>query len=150
MNSSCWEHLVIMICIFYGFCDEFTVLWAFGNHGFYLLWFLRWINSVCDNYLLYEFLWKGLLKPVSEKKPRNYKENKNRVYLPNMWVIWKTMVFKVGEVQAASRRDRRTENNIFTLQGICALRKSKKGKIFLVFFLDLSKAFDKVWRGDIL
>jgi hypothetical protein len=23
--------------------------------------------------------------PVSEKKPRNYQENKNRVYLPNMW-----------------------------------------------------------------
>jgi hypothetical protein len=26
-----------------------------------------------------------LLKPVSEKNPKNYKENKNRVYLPNMW-----------------------------------------------------------------
>ena len=59
------------------------------------------------------------------------------------------MVFKVGEVQAASRRDRRTENNIFTLQGICALRKSKKGKIFFVFFLDLSKAFDRVWRDGL-
>ena len=28
---------------------------------------------------------------------------------------------------------------------LCALRKSKKGKIFLAF-LDLSKAFDRVWR----
>ena len=54
-----------------------------------------------------------------------------------------------GEVQGVFRRDRRTEDNIVTLQGICALRKSKKGKIFLVFFLDLSKAFDRVWRDGL-
>jgi hypothetical protein len=29
------------------------------------------------------------------------------------------------------------------------LEKSKKGKIFLGFFLDLSKAFDKVWRDGL-
>ena len=32
----------------------------------------------------------------------------------------------LGEIQGAFRRDRRTEDNIFTLQGICALRKSKR------------------------
>jgi hypothetical protein len=46
----------------------------------------------------------------------------------------------LGEIQGAFRWDRRTEDNIFTLQGICALRKSKKDKIFLAF-LDLSKAY---------
>ena len=51
----------------------------------------------------------------------------------------------LGEAQGAFRRDRRMEDNIFTLQGICALRKSKKDKTFLAF-LDLSKAFDRVWR----
>jgi hypothetical protein len=50
-----------------------------------------------------------------------------------------------GEVQEAFRRDRRTEDNIVTLQGICALRKSKKSKTFLAF-LDISKAFDRAWR----
>jgi hypothetical protein len=34
----------------------------------------------------------------------------------------------LGEAQGAFRRDRRMEDNIFTLQGICALRKSKKDK----------------------
>jgi hypothetical protein len=48
----------------------------------------------------------------------------------------------LGEIQGAFRR---IEDNIFTLQGICALRKSKKDKIFLAF-LDLYKAFDRVWR----
>jgi hypothetical protein len=51
----------------------------------------------------------------------------------------------LGESQGTFRWDRRTEDNIFTLQGICALRKSKKGKTLLAF-LDLSKAFARVWR----
>ena len=40
----------------------------------------------------------------------------------------------LGEVPGAFRRDRRTEDNIFTLQGICAIRKLKKSKTFLAFF----------------
>ena len=51
----------------------------------------------------------------------------------------------LGEAHGAFRRDRRTEDNMFTLHGICALRKSIKSKTFLAF-LDLSKAFDRVWR----
>ena len=50
--------------------------------------------------------------------------------------------FILGEAQGAFRRYRRTEDNI-TLQGICALRKSKKGKTILAF-LELSNAFDRV------
>ena len=56
-----------------------------------------------------------------------------------------------GEVQEAFRRDRRTEDNIFTLQGICALRKSKKSKTFLaflgVFILPIMK---KWYSGQVL
>jgi hypothetical protein len=41
----------------------------------------------------------------------------------------------LGKVQGAFRRDRRTEDNIFTLlKGICALGKSQKGKTFLAFY----------------
>ena len=52
----------------------------------------------------------------------------------------------LGEAQGTFRWDRRTEDNIFTLQGICALRKSKKAGKTLLAFLDLSKAFARVWR----
>ena len=54
----------------------------------------------------------------------------------------------LGELQGAFRKDRRTEDHIFTLQGLCSLRKSRKQKTFLAF-LDLSKAFDKVWRDGL-
>ncbi|VDI39242.1 Hypothetical predicted protein [Mytilus galloprovincialis] len=54
----------------------------------------------------------------------------------------------LGEVQGALRKNRRTEDHIFTLQGICSIRKAKKYKTFLAF-LDLSKAFDRVWRDGL-
>jgi hypothetical protein len=45
----------------------------------------------------------------------------------------------------AFRRDRRIEYHLFTLNGICSLRKASKLKKYIAF-LDLSKAFDRVWR----
>ena len=51
----------------------------------------------------------------------------------------------LSEVQGVFRRDRRTEDNIFTLKGICALRKSKKGKKFLAFYTFL-KLFTEFGR----
>jgi hypothetical protein len=58
----------------------------------------------------------------------------------------------LGEVQGAFRKGRRTEDHIFTLQGIivllCCIRKSKKCKTYLAF-LDLCKAFDRVWHYGI-
>ena len=45
----------------------------------------------------------------------------------------------------AFRRDRRIEDHLFTLNGICSLRKASKLKTYIAF-LDLSKAFDRVWR----
>jgi hypothetical protein len=52
----------------------------------------------------------------------------------------------LGDVQGAFRKGRRTEDHIFTLQGICSIRKSKKCKTYLAFF-DLSKALDRVWSS---
>ena len=51
----------------------------------------------------------------------------------------------LGESQGAFRRDRRIEDHLFTLNGICSLRKASKLKMYIAF-LDLSKAFDGVWR----
>ena len=51
----------------------------------------------------------------------------------------------LGESQGAFRRDSRIEEHLFTLNCICSLRKSSKLKTY-IDFLDLSKAFDRVWR----
>jgi hypothetical protein len=48
MNSSCWEHLVIIISIFYGFFDEFTVLGAFDNHNLHLFTVSEMNSSCCE------------------------------------------------------------------------------------------------------
>ena len=44
----------------------------------------------------------------------------------------------LGESQGAFRRDRRIEDHLFTLNGICSLRKASKLKTYMAF-LDLSK-----------
>jgi hypothetical protein len=48
----------------------------------------------------------------------------------------------LGEAQGAFRRDRRLEDHLFTLQGLCSLQKYAKKKT-----LDLSKAFDRVCQA---
>ena len=45
-------------------------------------------------------------------------------------------------------KNRRTEDHLFTLNGVCAERKSLKLKTYIAF-LDLSKAFDRVWRDGL-
>jgi len=42
----------------------------------------------------------------------------------------------LGEVQGAFRKDRRTEDHIYTLQRLCSVRKFKSRKTYLAF-LDL-------------
>jgi hypothetical protein len=44
----------------------------------------------------------------------------------------------LGESQRAFRRDRSIEDHLFTLNGICSLRKASKLKTYTAF-LDLSK-----------
>jgi hypothetical protein len=51
----------------------------------------------------------------------------------------------LGESPGAFRKNRRLEDHVFTLHGICSLQKKKKKNTYLAF-LDLSKAFDRVWR----
>jgi hypothetical protein len=48
----------------------------------------------------------------------------------------------------AFRKNRRPEDHLFTLSGICSQRKSSKLKTYIAF-LDLSKAFDRVWRDGL-
>ena len=54
----------------------------------------------------------------------------------------------LGESQGAFRKDRRIEDHLFTLNGICSLCKSSKLKTYIAF-LDLSKAFDRIWRDNL-
>ena len=54
----------------------------------------------------------------------------------------------LGDTQSAFRKGRRCEDHIFTLKGICSLRKSKKLKTYLGF-IDVSKAFDTVDRDTL-
>ena len=53
-----------------------------------------------------------------------------------------------GEYQGAFRKGRRCEDNIFSLKGLCALRKNKKQKKYLAF-MDISKAFDTLDRNKL-
>ena len=55
----------------------------------------------------------------------------------------------LGESQGTFRKDRRIEDHIFTLHGICSLAKSSKKPLYIAF-LDLLKAFDRVWREGLL
>ena len=54
----------------------------------------------------------------------------------------------LGEEQGAFRKNRRIEDHLFSLNGICSMRKSLKCKTYIAF-LDLSKAFDRVWRDGL-
>jgi hypothetical protein len=51
--------------------------------------------------------------------------------------------------QGAFRKDRWIQDHIFMLHGICSLAKSSKKPLYIAF-LDLSKAFDRVWREGLL
>ena len=97
---------------------------------------------------------KGIIKPIYKGGSMYDLDNYRGITLTsNVYKVYAKIIeksvmrymednFILGEAQGAFRRYRRTEDNIFTLQGICALRKSKKGKTILAF-LDLSNAFDR-------
>jgi hypothetical protein len=72
-----------------------------------------------------------VLVSIIENQVMNYVEDKNLL----------------GETQGAFRKGRRCEDHIFVLKGICSHRKSKKKKTYLAF-LDVSKAFDTLDRGE--
>ena len=47
----------------------------------------------------------------------------------------------LGEIQGGFRRERRTEDNLFMLEGLFKMVKGRKEEIF-VAFLDMEKAYD--------
>jgi hypothetical protein len=54
----------------------------------------------------------------------------------------------LGESHGAFRKNRRPEDHLFTLNGICSQRMSFKLKTYIAF-LDLSKTFDRIWRDGL-
>ena len=54
----------------------------------------------------------------------------------------------LGDNQGAFRRGRRCEDHIYSLKGICGLRKQRKLNTYLGF-LDISKAFDTLDRDNL-
>ena len=51
----------------------------------------------------------------------------------------------LGEIQGGFRRGRRTEDNLFMLEGLIEMVKGRKEEIFGAF-LDMEKAYDRVNR----
>ena len=103
---------------------------------------------------------KGIIKPLHKSGSiydlDNYRgitltSNVNKVFSK----ILETLILDflesnniLGETQGAFRKDRRIEDQIFSLQGIASLYKSSRKPLYLAF-LDLSKAFDRVWRDGL-
>lgn len=100
---------------------------------------------------------KGLIKPIHKSGSKsdldNYRgvtlsSNVYKTFSKSLEAVITSHIEKhnvLGESQGAFRKDRRLEDHIFSLQGICSLQKSAKKSVYLAF-LDLSKAFDRVWR----
>lgn len=101
--------------------------------------------------------YEGIVKPLHKDGNREVLNNYRGITISS--VVYKVIVSIMenqvmdfaeandlfGDNHGAFRRGRRCEDHIFSLKGICALRKSKKKKTFLAF-LDISKAFDTIDR----
>ena len=104
--------------------------------------------------------YEGIVKPIY--KAGNHEDLNNYRGITISSVIYKILVTIIesqvmdfvehrnllGEYQGAFRKDRRCEDNIFSLKGICTIRKSKKQKTYLAF-MDISKAFDTIDRSKL-
>ena len=101
--------------------------------------------------------YEGIVKPLFKDGNRENLNNYRGITISS--ILYKTLVMIIEnqtmdyvesknllkEYQGAFRKDRRCEDHIFSLKGICSIRKSRKCKTYLGF-LDISKAFDKVNR----
>ena len=101
--------------------------------------------------------YEGIIKPIFKEGNREVLSNYRGITIS--CVCYKILVCIIeeqvtnyaedkdiyGEGQGAFRKGRRCEDNIFSLKGICSIRKSKKQKTYLAF-IDVSKAFDTVDR----
>ena len=52
----------------------------------------------------------------------------------------------LGEIQNGFRPDRRVVDHVFTLSQILEIARKKRRRVFMAF-LDVRKAYDRVWRG---
>lgn len=101
--------------------------------------------------------YEGIIKPLYKDGSREMLTNYRGITISS--VAYKTLVRIIedqimsylednntlGELQGAFRKGRRVEDHLFSLKGICSIRKSAKSKTYLAF-LDISKAFDMVDR----
>ena len=62
----------------------------------------------------------------------------------NRLVQWATINEKYNEAQAGYRKGYSTMDQIFTLQALVQKYLSKKGGRFYIFYVDMSKAFDRI------
>ena len=100
---------------------------------------------------------QGLIKPTHKSGSTTDLDNYRGITLTsNVYKIYVQSVvmnhlecYKAHvENQGAFRRNRRLEDNVFTLQGLCSLRK-QRGQCTYLTFLDISNAFDRVWRDGV-
>ena len=103
---------------------------------------------------------QGLIKPIHKSGPVNNIDNYRGITLTsNVYKLYTKIIENVimnyieensvlHENQGAFRKGRRLEDNLFTLHGLCSTRKSE-GKHTYLAFLDMSKAFDRVWRDGL-
>ena len=101
---------------------------------------------------------EGIVKPLHKDGNREILGNYRGITISS--VAYKTLVLIMedqimqyledrnifGETQGAFRPGRRCEDHIFTLKGVCAIRKSKRNKTYLAF-MDITKAFDRLDRN---
>ena len=104
--------------------------------------------------------YEGIVKPIH--KSSNWKILNNYLGITISCVVYKLMVSIIETqtmdyiesknvlsiFQGAFRKKCRAEDHIFTLKGVCSLRKIYKVKTFLPF-LDISKAFDTLDRSKL-
>ena len=101
-----------------------------------------------------------LIKPIHKPGQVNNIDNYRGITLTsNVYKLYTKIIENVimnyieensvlHENQGAFRKSRRLEDNLFTLHGLCSTRKSE-GKHTYLAFLDMSKAFDRVWRDGL-
>jgi len=101
--------------------------------------------------------YEGLVKPLFKEGSKEILSNYRGITISS--VIYKVLVRIIekqsmsyledhnvfGDSQGAFRKNRRCEDHIYSLKGICTVRKNKKQNTFLAF-LDVSKAFDTIDR----
>ena len=126
------------------------------------------VNSLVDLFTVISDLetipdeWgKGIIKSLHKSGTDFYIDNYKVITLTsNVYKVYSKVLEEIvmnyleennvlGEVQGAVRKGRRTEDYIFTLQGIYVLFVNKKKCKTYLAFLDLSKAFDRVWRDGL-